>query len=113
LSSAKIPVRWFIDGPKVTAYLLNRDHPIGRGKAEFLLGFGFSLDAPAVLAEALVDHAMLNMPGRTVPQPRGPHRAVFEGMLLAPDGREMPLRTVWEIGEYREMRFITAVPLTR
>jgi hypothetical protein len=41
---------------------------------------------------------------------------VFEGTVLAPDGRDTPLRTVWEprdIGSVREMHFVTAVLLTR
>jgi len=113
LSRGTVPVRWFIDGPKVSAYLLNPDHPVGRSKAKYLLGFGFTLDAPKVLADALVDHAMLNLPGKVMPQGRGPNRVVFEGAIDAPDGRAMPLRTVWEVHEPFEMRFITAVPLTR
>lgn len=113
MSDKTIQVRWFIDGPKVSAYLLNPDHPVGGSKAKYLLGFGFSADEPRVLAEALVDHAMMNAPGTVVRQAKGPDRAVFEGTVTAPDGREMPLRTVWEAGKPYEMRFITAVPLTR
>lgn len=113
MSQKTVRVSWFIDGPKVSAYLLNLDHPVGKFKAKYLLGFGFSPDAPRVLAEALVDHAMMNAPGTVSPQAKGPDRAVFEGTVIAPDGRAMPLRTVWEPGKSYEMRFITAVPLTR
>jgi hypothetical protein len=107
-----VRLAWFIDGAKVSAYLLNPNHPVGRSKAKYLLGFGFSLDAPKVLAEALVDHAMGNLPGVVVPQPKGPNRVVFEGSVTAPDGRTMRLRTVWE-PSHLQMRLITAVPLTR
>lgn len=107
---------WSVGGPKVTAYLLNLNHKRGASKARYLLGFGFSPDDPKALADALVEHAMGNLPGVVKQELAGPNRVVFEGYVAAPDGRQMPLRTVWEaVGTDEEhvMRFITAVPLTK
>lgn len=76
--------------------------------------FGFSLEAPDVLASVLVHHAMANLPVQNVQMERGPPRSIFEGIVPAPDGRLMPLRTVWLRPQNPpEMRFVTAVPLTR
>lgn len=108
-----VDIAWLINGPKITAYLLNPAHAEGASKARYLLGFGFTLNDPEALANALVEHAMNNLPGSIKPQKTGPNRIVFEGDVLAPDKRMMPLRTVWEARENFEMRFITAVPLTR
>jgi hypothetical protein len=110
--SRTVEVAWVIEHPKILEYLLNLDHPRGGSKAKYLLRFGFSLDAPGVLANALVDHAMANLPGIIKQAQQGPHRIVFEGTVRAPDGRDMPLRTVWMAREYPpEMRFVTAYPL--
>ncbi|WP_409565904.1 DUF6883 domain-containing protein [Methylobacterium sp. J-077] len=79
-------------------------------------GFGFTREAEKTLADALVQHAMNNLPGVVQPQPEGPNRVEFRGTVRAPDGRDMPLRTVWEVGEGdgdTTMRFLTAIPLTR
>jgi hypothetical protein len=113
LNSPNVAVTWLIAGPKISAYLLDLQHQHGGPKAKYLMGFGFTPDAPDTLATALVQHAIGNLPGVTVVPPKGPTRVVFEGLVTAPDGREMPLRTVWEPREPFEMHFITAVPLTR
>ena len=113
MSEKTVSVVWCIDGPKITDYLLNPVHPRGGSKAKYLLGFGFTQDDPQTLADALSQHKLRNFPGKALPQPRGPNRVVLEGTVAAPDGRAMPLRTVWEARDGFEMRFITAVPLTR
>ncbi|MGU3420765.1 DUF6883 domain-containing protein [Methylobacterium sp. D54C] len=116
MSGTSVPVTFLIDGPKITAYLLNPQHARGGSKAKYLLRFGFKLAEPHVLADALAAHALGNLPGTVQPQPIGPNRIRFEGVVRAPDGRDMPLATVWEANEAngeRTMRFITAIPLTR
>ncbi|WP_288587402.1 DUF6883 domain-containing protein [uncultured Methylobacterium sp.] len=102
-----------IDGPKISAYLLNAAHPRGASKAKYLMGFGFTPEDPGALAAALVAHALSNGPGVRMVPPKGAARSVFEGTVTAPDGREMPRRTVWELRSPEEMHLITAVPLTR
>lgn len=116
MSPKLVPVLFSIDGPKVSAYLLNLESKRGASKAKYLMRFGFSPAEPKVLADALAAHAISNFPGTMQPQATGPNRVRFEGRVRAPDGRDMPLATVWEVTEAegeRRMRFITAVPLTR
>lgn len=107
------PFDWVIDGRKISAYLLNTEHSRGRSKAKYLMSFGFTPEAPSVLADALVRHALLHSLGMTIMPSYDPLRVVCEGAVIAPDGREMPLRTIWEARGASEMRLITAIPLTR
>ena len=113
MSPDGIAVAFQIKRPKITQYLLNLESPRGASKAKYLMGFGFTLDDPDTLASALVEHAMRNLPGAGSVSQIGVPVVVFEGTVTAPDGREMPLRTVWEPREPFEMHFVTAVPLTR
>lgn len=112
-----VQVAWIIDGPKIPKYLLDPTSPEGASKAKYLMRFGFTLSDPATLANALVRHAMDNLyEGEPSTTRVGKRVIVFEGTVPAPDGRDMPLRTVWEpqeVGDRREMVFVTAVPLTR
>jgi hypothetical protein len=107
------PFDWVIDGRKISAYLLNTEHSRGRSKAKYLMSFGFTPEDPGLLAGALVRHALLHSLSMTVMPSFDPLRVVCEGTVAAPDGREMPLRTIWEAQGPTEMRLITAVPLTR
>ncbi|WP_342110427.1 DUF6883 domain-containing protein [Methylobacterium sp. SI9] len=116
MTDKSVPVTWHIEAHKISRYLTDLAHPVGGPKAKYLMRFGFSPDEPAILANALVLHAMGNRPGMPSTTRVGTLAVVFEGTVLAPDGRDMPLRTVWEprdIGSVREMHFVTAVPLTR
>lgn len=116
MNVTSVSVTILIDGPKITAYLLNPQHARGRSKAKYLLRFGFRVEEPQILADALAVHAVNNLPGTIQPQPVGPSRIRFEGVVRAPDGRDMPLATVWEANEAngeRTLRFITAFPPTR
>jgi len=111
-----VQVAWYIASPKIPHYLSDLDHPVGGSKAKYLMRFGFTAAEPAVLANALVMHAMGNLPGTPSTTRVGKRVIVFEGTVPAPDGRDMPLRTVWEplqVADAREMHFVTAVPLTR
>ena len=113
MSAKLVPVLFTIDAPKVSAYLLNLESKRGASKAKYLMLFGFTPAEPKVLADALAAHAIGNFPGTVQPQPDGPNRIRFEGRVRAPDGRDMPLATVWEATEgdgERRMRFITAFP---
>jgi hypothetical protein len=42
--------------------------------------------------------------------PLGRPRLIFEGPLMAPDGRSASLRSVWEETAPAQMRFLTAYP---
>lgn len=94
-------------------YLLSSTHRAGRGKARFFSAFGFQVSAWEALAQALQQHARDNIVTLTEETPFGT-RYVIEGPLIAPNGRELLIRTVWFIEEgSRAPRFVTAYPLKR
>lgn len=88
-------------------------HAYGGPKAKYLMRFGFRPEERGILANALVEHARTNSPGVEVVPPKGQAKIVFEGTIVAPDGRDMPLRTVWKRRAPLEMHFVSATPLTR
>ena len=45
---------------KITEYLLSTEHPNGKSKASFFLGFGFTSAQWTVMADALKLHALTN-----------------------------------------------------
>ncbi len=92
-------------------YLLSSTHRAGRGKARFFSAFGFQVSAWEALAQALQQHARDNIVTLTEETPFGT-RYVIEGPLIAPNGRELQIRTVWFIEEgSRAPQFVTAYPL--
>lgn len=94
-------------------YLLSSTHRAGREKARFFSAFGFQVSAWEALAQALQQHARDNIVTLTEETPFGT-RYVIEGPLIAPNGRELQIRTVWFIEEgSRAPRFVTAYPLKR
>lgn len=107
------PTTWLIDNRKISDYLLDLAHPYGGPKAKYLMRFGFTPEEPDILANALVEHARTNSPGVEILPPKGEPKIVFEGTVIAPDGRDMPLRTVWKRRAPFEMHFVSAIPLTR
>ena len=48
--------RRYVPAAKITAYLLNFDHPEGGSKARFFVRFGFSPDLPHILEASLLEH---------------------------------------------------------
>ena len=96
---------------KVENYLLDLRHPIGGGKAQFFLRFGFRREEWTTLADALRRHTRENPVADTVTDADGVSYLV-EGPLATPSGRQPRVRTVWlvETGELAP-RFITAYPL--
>lgn len=100
-----------VDQEKLTYYLLSRDHPDGRAKAEFFARFGFNLDEWEVFREALRRHGQVN---RVVGEARSRFgvRYIVEGPLATPSGRTPRVRTVWilETGA-RAPRLVTAYPV--
>ena len=70
---AKIPNidRAILDPRKITDYLLEETHRIGRAKARLLMAFGFSPLAPAVLIAALLKHGQMYDAEALPPTPHG------------------------------------------
>ncbi|MGE3152328.1 MAG: DUF6883 domain-containing protein [Nitrospiraceae bacterium] len=98
---------------KVVQYLLSSTHRAGRGKAGFFSACGFQVSKWDVLAQALRQHARDNVVSFTEDIPFG-LRYVIEGPLVAPNGRQLQVRTVRFIDEGGQVpRFVTAYPLKR
>lgn len=91
-------------------YLLDPNHPQNRGKASFFLAFGFRLDTPEMLAEALLLH-VLNHDVTDVQQHRYGTRYTVSGPLNTPDGRNPTVDAGWFIDPGSTTpRLTTAVP---
>lgn len=98
---------------KVVQYLLSSTHRAGRGKARFFSAIGFQVDAWEALASALRQHARENVVTLSEDTSFG-IRYVIDGPLIAPNGRQLQVRTVWFIDEAGQgPRFVTAYPLKR
>ena len=98
---------------KVVGYLLSTTHRAGKGKASFFMEFGFESDHWEELATVLKRHAMDNdvvLEEKTI----FGTRYVIDGVLKAPDGTWLNVRSAWFIdSEGEPPRFITAHPLRR
>ena len=98
---------------KIVQYLLSATHRAGRGKAGFFSAFGFQVSAWEALAEALRQQARDNVVALSEDTPFGT-RYLIEGALVAPNGRQLQVRTVWFIDKGSQApRFVTAYPLKR
>jgi len=99
----------FIETPKITAYLLSEEN--SGGKSTFFTAFGFTLDQPGMLREALLAHARAHEVTHFSKSPHG-MKAIIEGELHTPDGRSPQVRSVWIIDTGKTApRFVTAYPL--
>lgn len=99
-----------VDQNKITGYLLSETHPGGKHKARFFLRFGFTVDKPWVLLEALKNHAS-NDYIRLERNSFGT-RYIIEAPLESPDGRNPPIRSVWFVETSGTVgNFVTAYPI--
>jgi len=91
----KLPLadRAEIPKTKVVQYLLASTHRAGRGKARFFASLGFHVSGWEVLARTLQQHARDNDVTFSENTPFGT-RYVIEGPLVAPDGRQLQVRTL-------------------
>ena len=100
-----------VDSTKITDYLLSSAHPDGRNKAAFFAAFGFRVEEPEVLRQALQKHGATQRVTRTVESRYGV-RYIVEGALETPDGRNPTIRTIWILAhESGAPRLITAYPV--
>ena len=98
---------------KVTLYLLNPAHPAGGSKASFFLRFGFTAGNWREMAGALLRLARENDVVETEDTPHG-RRYVVDGVLAAPDGSRLNVRTAWYIHPGSDApQFVTAHPLPK
>jgi len=93
-------------------YLLDENHPQNRGKAAFFKAFGFRLESPAVLAQALLSTAHADV--RDVQQQPDAVSYVVISAIQSPDGRNPTVRAVWWIDAGTTApRLVTAHPHRR
>ncbi len=98
---------------KITRYLLSPTHRVGKSKAAFFEAFGFKRHKWKELARALRRHVADHAVVETEDTPLGT-QYVVEGILPAPDGTSLNVRSAWFIDKgKKEPRFITAHPLKR
>jgi uncharacterized protein DUF6883 len=98
---------------KITRYLLSPTHRVGKSKAAFFEAFGFKRHKWKELAKALRQHVADHSVVETEETPLGT-QYVVEGIVLAPDGTSLNVRSAWFIDKgKKEPRFITAHPLKR
>lgn len=99
-----------ISEAKVTDYLLNSAHFVGRSKAAFFERFGFLVDRHVELLEALLAHPENNAVVDVAVTAYG-IKSVVQCRLDTPDGRNPCLRSVWflETGA-KIQRLVTAYP---
>lgn len=95
---------------KVTEYLLVPEHRDNKGKAAFLFRYGFTKDAWAILAVALITHGGTHPITDTRERPGGTLYEV-RGDMTMPGGRVRRVLTAWFVpNEGGAPRFVTAYP---
>ena len=95
---------------KLTGSLLSETHPVGRAKARYFRAAGFDERNVTDLAAGLLAIARTAMVGEEVASPHGV-KYVLDGIMVAPGGGTLRLRTVWIIEPAVDYpRFVTAYP---
>ncbi len=101
----------YIPLPKLHNYLLSKIHSIGKWKAGFFLSLGFDATKVDELERDLVAIAHSEDISEVIPSVHGT-KYVVDGLLQAPNGRSVQMRTVWIIDAGEDQpRFVTAYPL--
>jgi hypothetical protein len=101
----------YIPAPKLDDHLLAETHLIGRLKAKFFKGLGFSKVNRKELEEHLLRIAHTSPVVSVVASAHG-EKFIVDGALRTPPGTGAAVRTVWIIGTGKHRpRFVTAYPL--
>jgi hypothetical protein len=97
---------------KITDYLLSDTHPIGRSKAAFFRGCGFSVDQPDVVIGALKKHAKTHG-AYSKPTSFG-LKYIVDGEMDTPARGAVCICAIWfiEIGASHPV-FVTAYPFKK
>ena len=99
-----------IDPAKLRDYLLSPVHPVGRFKAVFFAGLGYSANQPEVLDRDLRAHIGSARVARIEATPYG-QKYVVRGRMIGPAGGETDLVSVWVVLTGEDYpRFVTAFP---
>jgi hypothetical protein len=101
-----------VERDKIVDYLLNSEHRIGSGKAQFFTKFGFKVENWEQLAQSLLIHGQTQEVKQVHATDFG-LRYEIEGQLQTPDGRNPIIRSVWQCDKDAVApRLITAYPLS-
>lgn len=98
-----------VEQRKILEYLLNLEHKDGRGKARFLMSFGFTVEQWEVLRDALLRHGGQHAVSTSSETAYGVNYSV-DCTIDTPDRRNPCIRTVWEVKGKAAPRLITAYP---
>lgn len=100
--------RAYVPPRKLTDYLLSLTHPVGRYKARYFAGLGFTITESEVLERELLQVADQGIVLETIPGEFG-IKYIVEGEVQTPRGDVVVLATVW-LAENSESppRLITA-----
>ena len=102
-----IPPR-IVPPAKLTDYLLRADHPVGGAKAAFFRSFGFALDHPGIMAEALAEHPERN-PVSGIETSEWGVKYTVRCHVRTPDGRNPCILSVWIVPPGSDLaRLVTA-----
>lgn len=104
------PPAALIERAKIAEYLLSSAHPVGRFKAVFFRGLGFTASSWSDLRDAI--HALAQT-GDAVELPPTAFGRRFEvrGSLVGPSGRSARIVTAWIVRSEEDFpRFVTAHP---
>jgi hypothetical protein len=102
--------RAVIEPAKLRDYLLSSTHPVGRFKAPFFLGLGYT---PADWSRLEADLRRQHLPHDAVATPPTPYgqKYVIRATLIGPAGRPVRVVTAWVVRVGEDFaRFVTAYP---
>lgn len=100
----------YVQANKLTGYLLSETHDIGKAKAKFFQGVGFSTTNPSPLEEALLNLAKTQPVNEVIETVYGT-KYVIIGPIQTPVSKTVTILTVWIIDNGQDSpRFITARP---
>jgi len=99
-----------IEPAKLHAYLLSRNHPIGRFKAVFFLALGYSSENWRQLEVDLRSQHLSQEATAEEPTPYG-QKYTIRATLVGPSGSSAEAVSVWVVRTGEEFpRFVTAYP---
>jgi len=109
----KLPKRQnaYVSPDKLKEYLLSKTHPVGRWKSKLFRGLGFDETNVDLFEKRLLAVANSENVKESKTSEHGT-KYVIEGLLEAPSGKIVKVRTIWVIDEGQDRpRFVTAYPL--
>ena len=100
----------FVANKKITNYLLDSSNPQNKGKSTFFANIGYSVSNIEILRADLQSIAQNGTVKEVISNNEG-KKYVIVGSILAPNGRNYVLKTVWIVEFlYNCPRLITAYP---